>query len=121
LADQNVLNANQKLVYQLQQSLTQNKWLLVKLNGYTQIPPALSSIYLIITATRIILYGTCNTFYTNYVLNANQLTNINWVGTKLTCNIDYDSSVTSVIFYANQVSFIGSNLMMSYRNSVNLA
>lgn len=116
-----VLNNQINVAVPLSEFLQTGKWLITWISGITYVPSNLQLVYLIFTSAKIILYCPCNTYYTNYALNGNTLTNIQWTGTQNQCQNSQDNLVTGVIFYSKLVKANGNNLAFYYNNQIKMA
>lgn len=98
-----------------------NKWLLTWLNGINTLSPDFTHVYLIFTTSRIILYCPCNTFYTAYQFQGNNLIGLKWQGTKNQCDVNRDNIITNFIFYSTAVRQSGEDIVFYYNSMAKMA
>jgi heat shock protein HslJ len=99
----------------LDPSKLDGKWFLKSVGGKPT-PSALRTYYLIISssASRIILYGGCNVQFSTFTLHSNQISFSALVGTKMACQPDNDSLITSPLFLQSTYTQISEKDIIFY-------
>ena len=105
----------------LYEFIQQAKWAIHWMKGLSFIPPLLQRTYIVFTRNQLILYCACNTYYTNYTLEGNELKNTSWSGTQNKCPNNQDNLITGLIFFSKILKQEDQSLAFYFNESTKLA